>query len=149
MCKNLRRPLRALTSTTQNTSLMFLWLNGEIFTAKVNITTKVGLNLEWDVQVNTSGYDGQVFTYFCPYSVPLDSHIPAILSNIMHKCSNQNLLKSGFLSKCSPGLDLLNKMKPPRFIKTHLPIQLVPQGFWENKCKVNFKIMNFMLHVGL
>lgn len=34
------------------------------------------------------------------------------------------------------GLDLLRQMKPPRVIKTHLPIQLVPKGFWENKCKV-------------
>ncbi|MEQ2223416.1 hypothetical protein ILYODFUR_036586 [Ilyodon furcidens] len=34
------------------------------------------------------------------------------------------------------GLDLLNKMDPPRLIKTHLPFQLVPPGFWENKCKV-------------
>ncbi|XP_060795355.1 sulfotransferase 1C2 isoform X3 [Neoarius graeffei] len=34
-----------------------------------------------------------------------------------------------------PGMDLLKTMKPPRLIKTHLPIQLVPEGFWENKCK--------------
>ncbi|TSL75249.1 Sulfotransferase 1A4 [Bagarius yarrelli] len=33
------------------------------------------------------------------------------------------------------GLELLKLMNPPRFIKTHLPIQLVPEGFWENKCK--------------
>lgn len=34
------------------------------------------------------------------------------------------------------GLDLLKNMDPPRFIKTHLPFQLVPPAFWENKCKV-------------
>ncbi|KAL7408216.1 hypothetical protein ABVT39_019965 [Epinephelus coioides] len=33
------------------------------------------------------------------------------------------------------GLDHLKNMDPPRIIKTHLPFQLVPPGFWENKCK--------------
>ncbi|XP_036402355.1 sulfotransferase 1C1-like [Megalops cyprinoides] len=52
-----------------------------------------------------------------------------------------------FLEICSPppipsGLDLLNTMSPPRVIKTHLPIQLVPEGFWENKCKVIYVARN-------
>ncbi|KAI1896361.1 hypothetical protein AGOR_G00094000 [Albula goreensis] len=40
------------------------------------------------------------------------------------------------------GLDLLGTMSPPRVIKTHLPIQLVPEGFWENKCKVIYVARN-------
>ncbi|KAI5102937.1 sulfotransferase 1C1, partial [Silurus meridionalis] len=40
------------------------------------------------------------------------------------------------------GLELIKKMKPPRFIKTHLPIQLVPEGFWEKKCKVIYVARN-------
>ncbi|KAJ8414180.1 hypothetical protein AAFF_G00050500 [Aldrovandia affinis] len=52
-----------------------------------------------------------------------------------------------FLEICSPppipsGLDLLLTMSPPRVIKTHLPIQLVPEGFWENKCKVIYVAHN-------
>ncbi|XP_072522718.1 sulfotransferase 1C1-like [Salminus brasiliensis] len=40
------------------------------------------------------------------------------------------------------GLDLLRNMRPPRFIKTHLPIQLVPEGFWRHKCKVIYVARN-------
>ncbi|CAN9509205.1 unnamed protein product [Ophioblennius macclurei] len=56
-------------------------------------------------------------------------------------------VRSPFLEIITPppipkGLDLLNKMDPPRIIKTHLPIQLVPLGFWENKCKVIYVARN-------
>ncbi|XP_056153576.1 sulfotransferase 1 family member D1-like [Lampris incognitus] len=40
------------------------------------------------------------------------------------------------------GLELLSKMDPPRVIKTHLPFQLVPPGFWENKCKTIYVARN-------
>ncbi|KAF4084629.1 hypothetical protein AMELA_G00108400 [Ameiurus melas] len=57
------------------------------------------------------------------------------------------IIRNPFLEINSPppipsGLDLLKTMKPPRFIKTHLPIQLVPEGFWENKCKVIYVARN-------
>lgn len=56
-------------------------------------------------------------------------------------------VRSPFLEIIPPppvpkGLDLLKKMDPPRVIKTHLPIQLVPTGFWENKCKVIYVSRN-------
>lgn len=56
-------------------------------------------------------------------------------------------VRSPFLEICSPkpipsGLDLLKKMDPPRMIKTHLPIHLVPPGFWENKCKTIYVARN-------
>ncbi|XP_042286824.1 sulfotransferase 1C1-like isoform X3 [Thunnus maccoyii] len=56
-------------------------------------------------------------------------------------------VRSPFLEICSPppipsGLDLLKKMDPPRVIKTHLHFQLVPPGFWENKCKAIYVARN-------
>ncbi|KAG7506796.1 sulfotransferase 1A4 [Solea senegalensis] len=56
-------------------------------------------------------------------------------------------VRSPFLEISSPppipsGLDLLNKTDPPRIIKTHLPFQMVPRGFWENKCKTIYVARN-------
>ncbi|KAJ8284295.1 hypothetical protein COCON_G00031450 [Conger conger] len=57
------------------------------------------------------------------------------------------VMRSPFLEIVNPppipsGLDLLHKMSPPRMIKTHLPFPLVPEGFWENKCKVIYVARN-------
>ncbi|XP_062234610.1 sulfotransferase 1C2 [Platichthys flesus] len=56
-------------------------------------------------------------------------------------------VRSPFLEIFSPppipsGLELLSKMDPPRIIKTHLPFQLVPTGFWESKCKTIYVARN-------
>lgn len=56
-------------------------------------------------------------------------------------------IRSPFLEINSPppipsGLDLLRTMEPPRLIKTHLPFQLVPPAFWENKCKTIYVARN-------
>lgn len=56
-------------------------------------------------------------------------------------------IRMPFLEIFSPppvpsGLDLLKVMPPPRVIKTHLPFQLVPEGFWKNKCKVIYVARN-------
>lgn len=56
-------------------------------------------------------------------------------------------MRSPFLEIKSPppipsGLDLLKEMPPPRLIKTHLPFQLVPPAFWENKCKAIYVARN-------
>ncbi|XP_041129030.1 sulfotransferase 1 family member D1-like [Polyodon spathula] len=40
------------------------------------------------------------------------------------------------------GVSDLDKMPSPRVIKTHLPIQLVPQSFWDNNCKVIYMARN-------
>ncbi|XP_051928057.1 sulfotransferase 1C1-like [Hippocampus zosterae] len=40
------------------------------------------------------------------------------------------------------GLLHLKELVPPRVIKTHLPIQIVPVGFWEKKCKTIYVARN-------
>ncbi|KAM4617138.1 sulfotransferase 1 family member D1-like [Discoglossus pictus] len=40
------------------------------------------------------------------------------------------------------GVDQLNLASSPRLVKTHLPIQLMPQSFWDNKCKVIYVARN-------
>ncbi|XP_044869287.1 sulfotransferase 1 family member D1-like isoform X2 [Mauremys mutica] len=52
-----------------------------------------------------------------------------------------------FLEICSPppvpsGVQLLANVPSPRVIKTHLPFQLVPKSFWENRCKVIYVARN-------
>lgn len=56
-------------------------------------------------------------------------------------------IRSPFLEIVPPppvptGLELLEKMDPPRIIKTHLAFHLVPKGFWKNKCKVIYVARN-------
>ncbi|XP_049318948.1 sulfotransferase family 1, cytosolic sulfotransferase 5 [Astyanax mexicanus] len=46
------------------------------------------------------------------------------------------------LDPAESGMAKLEKMAPPRVIKTHLPIQLVPRSFWEAGCKVIYMARN-------
>uniref|UniRef100_UPI00398F4E16 sulfotransferase 1 family member D1-like n=1 Tax=Pristiophorus japonicus TaxID=55135 RepID=UPI00398F4E16 len=41
-----------------------------------------------------------------------------------------------FAEGFATGVEMIEKMPSPRFIKTHLPIQLVPKSFWEKDCKM-------------
>ncbi|XP_044160633.1 sulfotransferase 1 family member D1-like [Bufo gargarizans] len=40
------------------------------------------------------------------------------------------------------GTELLNAIKPPRVIKSHLPVQTLPNTFWEKNCKVIYVARN-------
>nr|XP_020835149.1 sulfotransferase 1C4-like isoform X2 [Phascolarctos cinereus] len=40
------------------------------------------------------------------------------------------------------GLDQANAMPSPRFLKTHLPVQLLPPSFWKENCKIIYVARN-------
>uniref|UniRef100_A0A8C9WBJ9 Sulfotransferase n=1 Tax=Scleropages formosus TaxID=113540 RepID=A0A8C9WBJ9_SCLFO len=62
---------------------------------------------------------------------------------------NQELPLSHYLSLCLcptvslPGTDQIESLlTSPRLIKTHLPVQLVPQSFWEQNCRMIYVARN-------
>ncbi|XP_073504854.1 sulfotransferase 1C2-like [Phyllobates terribilis] len=40
------------------------------------------------------------------------------------------------------GTEILNTREPPRLVKSHLPVQLLPDSFWEKNCKVIYVARN-------
>ncbi|XP_060112682.1 sulfotransferase 1A1-like isoform X2 [Heteronotia binoei] len=65
----------------------------------------------------------------------------------MEKCKrNPIYARVPFLEFKAPkvpsGIELLKKSLPPRMIKTHLPIQLLPEGFWNKNCKMIYVARN-------
>ncbi|XP_053327443.1 sulfotransferase 1B1-like [Spea bombifrons] len=55
-------------------------------------------------------------------------------------------LRVPFLEFAAPGMpsgtEALNRMESPRVIKSHLPVELFPETFWEKNCKVIYVARN-------
>ncbi|XP_069508167.1 sulfotransferase 1 family member D1-like isoform X2 [Ambystoma mexicanum] len=74
--------------------------------------------------------------------------VDQILSNAnTEKCNRDAIYnRVPFLEFAAPGVpsgtDMLSALPSPRVIKTHLPVQLLPQTFWDNDCKVIYVARN-------
>ncbi|XP_056391678.1 sulfotransferase 1 family member D1-like [Hyla sarda] len=74
--------------------------------------------------------------------------VDLILHHEDHKKSNVGAIfeRVPFLEFAVPdmptGTELLNTRKPPRLIKSHLPVHLLPESFWQKKCKVIYVARN-------
>ncbi|XP_062993972.1 sulfotransferase 1A1-like [Elgaria multicarinata webbii] len=63
------------------------------------------------------------------------------------KCGVEPIyMRVPFLEFAAPGvpsgIELLEKAPRPCFIKTHLPVQLLPKSFWEKNCKMIYVARN-------
>uniref|UniRef100_A0A674JA69 Sulfotransferase n=2 Tax=Terrapene triunguis TaxID=2587831 RepID=A0A674JA69_9SAUR len=63
------------------------------------------------------------------------------------KCKRDAIyLRVPFMELIVPGISngvaQLAKMPSPRLVKTHLPVQLLPDSFWENNCKIIYVARN-------
>ncbi|XP_069508170.1 sulfotransferase 1 family member D1-like [Ambystoma mexicanum] len=74
--------------------------------------------------------------------------VDQILNNgDMEKCQRDAIHnRVPFLESAAPGAlsgtDKLTALPSPRVIKTHLPVQHLPQSFWDNDCKVIYVARN-------
>ncbi|XP_078508498.1 sulfotransferase 1 family member D1-like [Lissotriton helveticus] len=63
------------------------------------------------------------------------------------KCGRDTIVnRVPFIELAIPGLgtgaELAAQTPSPRILKTHLPVQLLPESFWENNCKMIYKARN-------
>ncbi|XP_075141830.1 sulfotransferase 1 family member D1-like isoform X2 [Leptodactylus fuscus] len=123
-----RRPLRDLSGLPILAAFADNWENAKCFQAR-----------EGDLMINTYPKSGTTW-------------ISEIVELILHNGDTKKTQRGAiyervpFLEFAVPdlptGTEILNAMESPRVIKSHLPVQITPESFWEKNCKVIYVARN-------
>ncbi|KAG9477672.1 hypothetical protein GDO78_012923, partial [Eleutherodactylus coqui] len=104
---------------------------------------------EWEQIKDFQARDGDILIDTYPKSGT--TWMQEIVDLIMHDADEQACRRAPVYERIpfielfhlmKPGIEEVNRMPSPRILKSHLPVQLVPQSFWEHNCKVIYVARN-------